>query len=84
MSFFLLTGCGVSQTTGVAGPQGPAGASGVPGPAGPTGTAGAVGPVGPAGPVGPQGPQFSYLTGRRLGVQGDSIASLPRHHGYLL
>jgi hypothetical protein len=70
LSFFLLTGCGVSQTTGVAGPQGPAGAPGVPGPAGPTGPAGA------AGPVGPQGPQFSYLTGRRLGVQGDSISSL--------
>ena len=50
-----------------------AGANGTPGVAGPVGP---PGPVGATGPAGPQGPQFSYLNGKRLGVQGDSISSI--------
>jgi hypothetical protein len=71
LSLLFLIGCGVSQphnaTTGPQGPQGPQG---------PIGLTGATGPAGATGAAGPQGPQYSYLKGKRLGVQGDSISSL--------
>src|SRR5258705_600352 len=71
---------GPAGPPGPAGPQGPVGTpGGPPGPQGPIGLTGAIGPAGPTGPAGATGaagPQYSYLKGKRLGVQGDSISSL--------
>jgi hypothetical protein len=62
---------GLVGMTGPVGPQGAVGAQGVSGPQGPTGPTGATGPIGPAGPSG-----STYLQGRRMAVQGDSISEL--------
>ena len=87
----FLTGCGsnftaVSQTPAPAtGPQGPPGPQGPIGPAGPQGPPGPVGPQGATGSQGLTGPQDQQgtpgtpytppLAGKRLAVQGDSIAA---------
>jgi hypothetical protein len=62
---------GMTGPSGPSGPQGAVGAQGVSGPQGPTGPTGATGPIGPAGPSG-----STYLQGRRMAVQGDSISEL--------
>jgi lysophospholipase L1-like esterase len=68
---------GVQGSPGVAGIQGPAGPAGQTGATGPSGPTGPAGPAGATGPAGPSGnSQSSYLAGRHLGVQGDSISAI--------
>ncbi len=73
---------GAQGPTGARGPDGLQGVRGITGAAGTAGPAGPAGVAGPSGPTGPQGPAgtpgqagTTVLSGRRLGVLGDSIST---------